>query len=199
MPSIQVDIAEVKNLVDKLKTKLSQRYIEPDAKFGGGTNSRLMKFLEKHSKDRTMQLTGLNADGEKVIEAVELHEEKIGTEGGSDLNACYDLGKRFAQALIKSLSDRMADLRHFDGVQFFRPCSYPYRLCEQDMWFSSNMDQLLEMFSHQLPGITAENIEPEIRLFTVTLEKKFKDQNYDVDWAGVYQIFDGEKLRKPAT
>ncbi|CAI5502537.1 unnamed protein product [Closterium sp. Naga37s-1] len=155
----RVDIAEVKNLVDKLKTKLAQRYIEPGAKFGCGTKSRLLKFLEAHAKDRNMNVTGLNADGERVIEAFELHEEQLDPddedEGGSDLEACYDLGRRFAEALIKSLSKRMADLRHFDGVQFFVAASYPYRRGDQDMWFSSNMEQLLEMFNHKLPGMVS--------------------------------------------
>ncbi|CAI5478789.1 unnamed protein product [Closterium sp. Yama58-4] len=99
----RVDIAEVKNRVDKLKTKLSQRYIEPGAKFGCGSKSRLLKFLEAHAEDRNMNVTGLNADGERVIEAFELHEEQLDPddedEGGSDLTACYDLGRRFAEAL----------------------------------------------------------------------------------------------------
>ncbi|CAI5516882.1 unnamed protein product [Closterium sp. Naga37s-1] len=150
-----VDITEVKNHVDKVKTKLSQYYVEPSASYGPNT-SRLNKFLAAHgSKDkRKMELKGVGGDGKPAKAEIELHEDIIDPEnpgGGCDLEACVDLARRFAQRLIKALGKRMADLRHFDGVGFFTPDKYPFRAGEQDTWLQHHLTELLDMFKNQLP------------------------------------------------
>ncbi|CAI5532006.1 unnamed protein product [Closterium sp. Naga37s-1] len=174
-----VDITEVKNHVDKVKTKLSQYYVEPSASYGPNT-SRLNKFLAAHgSKDkRKMELKGVGGDGKPAKAEIELHEDIIDPEnpgGGCDLEACVDLARRFAQRLIKALGKRMADLRHFDGVGFFTPDKYPFRAGEQDTWLQHHLTELLDMFKNQLP-------------------------DYPVDWAAAYALFEdkGRKGRKPA-
>ncbi|CAI5970264.1 unnamed protein product [Closterium sp. NIES-64] len=138
------DITEVKNHVDKVKTKVSQYYVEPGASNGPNT-SRLNKFLAAHgSKDkRKMELKGVDENGKHEKAEIELHEDIIDPEnpwGGCDLEACVDLARRFAQRLIKALGKRMADLRHFDGV-----------------------------------GVALADIEPQMRLFTATMEKNATD------------------------
>ncbi|CAI5513782.1 unnamed protein product [Closterium sp. Naga37s-1] len=174
-----VDITEVKNHVDKVKTKLSQYYVEPSASYGPNT-SRLNKFLAAHgSKDkRKMELKGVGGDGKPAKAEIELHEDIIDPEnpgGGCDLETCVDLARRFAQRLIKALGKRMADLRHFDGVGFFTPDKYPFRAGEQDTWLQHHLTELLDMFKNQLP-------------------------DYPVDWAAAYALFEdkGRKGRKPA-
>ncbi|CAI5460812.1 unnamed protein product [Closterium sp. Yama58-4] len=152
----QVDITEVKNHVDKVKTKLSQYYVEPSASNGPNT-SRLNKFLAAHgSKEkRKLELKGVDENGKAAKEEIELHEDIIDPEnpgGGCDLEACADLARRFAQRLIKALGKRMADLRHFDGVGFFTPDKYPFRAGEQDTWLKLHLIELLDMFKNQLPG-----------------------------------------------
>ncbi|CAI5981611.1 unnamed protein product [Closterium sp. NIES-64] len=177
-----VDIIEVKNHVDKVKTKLSQYYVEPGASNGPNT-SRLNKFLAAHgSKDkRKMELKGLDENGKHAKAEIELHEDIINPEntgGGCDLEACVDLARRFAQRLIKALGKRMADLRHFDGVGFFSPDKYPDRAGEQDAWVKRHLSELLDMFKNKLPGVALADIEPQMRLFTATMEKKFKKQSF---------------------
>ncbi|CAI5504489.1 unnamed protein product [Closterium sp. Naga37s-1] len=174
-----VDITEVKNHVDKVKTKLSQYYVEPGASNGPNT-SRLNKFLAAHgSKDkRKLELKGVDENGKPLKAEIELHEDIIDPEnpgGGCDLEACVDLARRFAQRLIKALGKRMADLRHFDGVGFFSPDKYPDRAGEQDAWVKLHLTELLDMFKNQLP-------------------------DYPVDWAAAYALFEekGRKGRKPA-
>ncbi|CAI5974421.1 unnamed protein product [Closterium sp. NIES-65] len=153
-----VDITEVKNHVDKVKTKVSQYYVEPGASNGPNT-SRLNKFLAAHgSKDkRKMELKGVDENGKHEKAEIELHEDIIDPEnpwGGCDLEACVDLARRFAQRLIKALGKRMADLRHFDGVGFFSPDKYPDRAGEQDAWVKLHLSELLDMFKNKLPGKT---------------------------------------------
>ncbi|CAI7893063.1 unnamed protein product [Closterium sp. NIES-53] len=177
-----VDITEVKNHVDKVKTKLSQYYVEPGASNGPNT-SRLNKFLAAHgSKDkRKLELKGVDENGKPAKAEIELHEDSIDLEnlgGGCDLEACVDLARRFAQRLIKALGKRMADLRHFDGVGFFSPDKYPDRAGEQDAWVELHLTELLDMFKNQLPGVALADIEPQMRLFTTTMEKKFKKQSF---------------------
>ncbi|CAI7773469.1 unnamed protein product [Closterium sp. NIES-53] len=177
-----VDITEVKNHVDKVKTKLSQYYVEPGASNGPNT-SRLNKFLAAHgSKDkRKLELKGVDENGKPLKAEIELHEDIIDPEnpgGGCDLEACVDLARRFAQRLIKALGKRMADLRHFDGVGFFSPDKYPDRAGEQDAWVKLHLTELLDMFKNQLPGVALADIEPQMRLFTATMEKKFKKQSF---------------------
>ncbi|CAI5983960.1 unnamed protein product [Closterium sp. NIES-64] len=149
---------EVKNHVDKVKTKVSQYYVEPGASNGPNT-SRLNKFLAAHgSKDkRKMELKGVDENGKHEKAEIELHEDIIDPEnpwGGCDLEACVDLARRFAQRLIKALGKRMADLRHFDGVGFFSPDKYPDRAGEQDAWVKLHLSELLDMFKNKLPGKT---------------------------------------------
>ncbi|CAI5532605.1 unnamed protein product [Closterium sp. Naga37s-1] len=151
-----VDITEMKNHVDKVKTKLSQYYVEPGASNGPST-SRLNKFLAAHgSKDkRKMELKGVDENGKPAKAEIELHEDIIDPEnpgGGCDLEACVDLARLFAQRLIKALEKRMADLRHFDGVGFFSPDKYPDRAGEQDAWVKLHLSELLDMFKNKLPG-----------------------------------------------
>ncbi|CAI5979521.1 unnamed protein product [Closterium sp. NIES-65] len=153
-----VDITEVKNHVDKVKTKLSQYYVEPGASNGPNT-SRLNKFLAAHgSKDkRKMELKGVDENGKHAKAEIELHEDIIDPEnpgGGCDLKVCVDLARRFAQRVIKALGKRMADLRHFDGVGFFSPDKYPDRAGEQDAWVKLHLSELLDMFNNKLPGKT---------------------------------------------
>ncbi|CAI7898304.1 unnamed protein product [Closterium sp. NIES-53] len=88
------------------------------------------------------------------------------------------MARRFAQRLIKALGKRMADLRHFDGVGFFSPDKYPDRAGEQDAWVKLHLTELLDMFKNQLPGVALADIEPQMRLFTATMEKKFKKQSF---------------------
>ncbi|CAI5505988.1 unnamed protein product [Closterium sp. Naga37s-1] len=159
-----VDITEVKNHVDKVKTKLSQYYVEPSASYGPNT-SRLNKFLAAHgSKDkRKMELKGVGGDGKPAKAEIELHEDIIDPEnpgGGCDLEACVDLARRFAQRLIKALGKRMADLRHFDGVGFFTPDKYPFRAGEQDTWLQHHLTELLDMFKNQLPALSVPRLRP---------------------------------------
>ncbi|CAI6010990.1 unnamed protein product [Closterium sp. NIES-65] len=159
-----VDIIEVKNHVDKVKTKLSQYYVEPGASNGPNT-SRLNKFLAAHgSKDkRKMELKGLDENGKHAKAEIELHEDIINPEntgGGCDLEACVDLARRFAQRLIKALGKRMADLRHFDGVGFFSPDKYPDRAGEQDAWVKRHLSELLDMFKNKLPGRQNAHLHP---------------------------------------
>ncbi|CAI5463504.1 unnamed protein product [Closterium sp. Yama58-4] len=153
---LHVDITQVKNHVDKVKTKLAQYYVEPGASNGPNT-SRLNKFLATHkSKDkRKMQLKGVDENGKPATAEIELHEDIIDLKnpgGGCDLEACADLARRFAQRLIKALGKRMADLRHFDGVGFFTPDKYPPRAGEQDAWVKLHLNELLDMFKNKLPG-----------------------------------------------
>ncbi|CAI5987873.1 unnamed protein product [Closterium sp. NIES-65] len=155
---VLVDITEVKNHVDKVKTKLSQYYVEPGASNGPNT-SRLNKFLAAHgSKDkRKMELKGVDENGKHAKAEIELHEDIIDPEnpgGGCDLEACMDLARPFAQRLIKALGKRMADLRHFNGVGFFSPDKYPDRAGEQDAWVKLHLSELLDMFKNKLPGKT---------------------------------------------
>ncbi|CAI5986667.1 unnamed protein product [Closterium sp. NIES-65] len=98
-----VDITQVKNHVDKVKTKLSQYYVEPGASNGPNT-SRLNKFLAAHgSKDkRKVELKGVDENGKPAKAEIELHGDIIDPEnlgGGCDLEACVDLARRFAQRL----------------------------------------------------------------------------------------------------
>ncbi|CAI5465931.1 unnamed protein product [Closterium sp. Yama58-4] len=151
-----VDITKVKNHVDKVKTKLSQYYVEPGASNGPNT-SRLNKFLAAHgSKDkRKMELKGVDENGKSAKAEIELQEDIIDPKnrgGGCDMEACVDLARRFAQRLIKALGKRMADLRHFDGVGFFSPDKYPDRAGEQDAWVKLHLSELLDMFKNKLPG-----------------------------------------------
>ncbi|CAI5956314.1 unnamed protein product [Closterium sp. NIES-64] len=153
-----VDITEVKNHVDKVKTKLSQYYVKPGASNGPHT-SHLNKFLAAHgSKDkRKMELKGVDENGKHAKAEIELHEDIIDPEnpkGGCDLEACVDLARRFAQRLIKALGKRMANLRHFDGVGFFSPDKYPDRAGDQDAWVKLHLSELLDMFKNKLPGKT---------------------------------------------
>ncbi|CAI7844821.1 unnamed protein product [Closterium sp. NIES-54] len=173
-----VIITEVKNHVDKVKTKLAQWYVEPSASLGAKT--RLAAFVAKHGdKDkREIIIKGADDDGSPARATIQLHEESIGA-GGNDLDACYDLAKRFAQRLINTLGKRMADLRHFDRVLFFQPHEYPPRLGEREAWLKFHMSELLDMFQNQLPGVSAEDIEPQMHLFTATLDKKFKHQSFN--------------------
>ncbi|CAI5957104.1 unnamed protein product [Closterium sp. NIES-65] len=178
----EVDITEVKNHVDKVKTKLSQYYVEPGASNGPNT-SRLNKFLAAHgSKDkRKMELKGVDENGKHAKAEIELHEDIIDPEnpgGGCDLEACVDLARRFAQRLIKALGKRMADLRHLDGVGFFSPDKFPDRAGEQDARVKLHLSELLDMSKNKLPGVALANIEPQMRLFTATMEKKFKKQSF---------------------
>ncbi|CAI5486014.1 unnamed protein product [Closterium sp. Naga37s-1] len=131
--TVDIDITEVKNHVDKVKTKLSQYYVEPGAS-NGPNDSRLNTFIAAHgSKDkRKLELKGVDESGSPATATVELHEDAIvhgggdgdGDGGGCDLESCVDLARRFAQRLIKALGKRMANLRHFDGVGFFSPDRY---------------------------------------------------------------------------
>ncbi|CAI7862361.1 unnamed protein product [Closterium sp. NIES-53] len=174
----KVNITEVKNHIDKVKTKLAQWYVEPSASLGAKT--RLAAFVAIHGdKDkREIIIKGADDDGSPARATIQLHEESIGA-GGNDLDACYDLAKRFAQRLINTLGKRMADLRHFDGVLFFQPHEYPPRLGEREAWLKFHMSELLDMFHNQLPGVSAEDIEPQMHLFTATLDKKFKHQSFN--------------------
>ncbi|CAI5986665.1 unnamed protein product [Closterium sp. NIES-65] len=99
-----VDITEVKNHVDKVKTKLAQRYVEPDASHGQ-KDSRLAKFIAQRGSQekRTIEIKGVDDSGKQATTKVTLHEEKIGEGAGSDLGSCKDLARRFSQILISRL------------------------------------------------------------------------------------------------
>ncbi|CAI7745837.1 unnamed protein product [Closterium sp. NIES-54] len=132
-------------------------------------------------KNHVDKLKGVDENGKPAKAEIELHEDSIDPEnpgGGCDLEACADLARRFAQRLIKALGKRMADLRHFDGVGFFSPDKYPDRAGEQDAWVKLHLTELLDMFKNQLPGVALADIEPQMRLFTATMEKKFKKQSF---------------------
>ncbi|CAI5535876.1 unnamed protein product [Closterium sp. Naga37s-1] len=97
-----VDITEVKNHVDKVKTKLSRYYVEPSASYGPNT-SRLNKFLAAHgSKDkRKMELKGVGGDGKPAKAEIELHEDIIDPEnpgGGMRLGGLRGPGAAFRSA-----------------------------------------------------------------------------------------------------
>ncbi|CAI5965039.1 unnamed protein product [Closterium sp. NIES-64] len=97
-----VDITEVKNHVDKVKTKLSQYYVEPGASNGPNT-SRLNKFLAAHgSKDkRKMELKGVDENGKHAKAEIELHEDIIDPEnpgGGMRLGGLRGPGEAFRSA-----------------------------------------------------------------------------------------------------
>ncbi|CAI5477608.1 unnamed protein product [Closterium sp. Yama58-4] len=72
---------QVKNHVDKVKTKLSQYYVEPGASNGPNT-SRLNKFLAAHgSKDkRKLELKGVDENGKPAKAEIVLHEDIIDPE-----------------------------------------------------------------------------------------------------------------------
>ncbi|CAI5981279.1 unnamed protein product [Closterium sp. NIES-65] len=77
----EVDITQVKNHVDKVKTKLSQYYVEPGASNGPNT-SRLNKFLAAHgSKDkRKVELKGVDENDKPAKAEIELHGDIIDPE-----------------------------------------------------------------------------------------------------------------------
>ncbi|CAI5969447.1 unnamed protein product [Closterium sp. NIES-64] len=207
-----VDITEVKNHVDKVKTKLAQRYVEPGASFGQN-DSRLAKFIDERGSQekRTIEIKGVDDSGKQATTKVTLHEEKIGEGAGSDMESCKDLTRRFAQNLVKALGNRMADLRHYDGVQFFQPDQYPTNVCDQEPWLKTHLAELLDLFKNQLPGnivefergFSRQNIIKAWDRTALTDVKlgelmTVKMLDYPVDWAEAYAVFEA-KGRRPAT
>ncbi|CAI5499276.1 unnamed protein product [Closterium sp. Naga37s-1] len=217
-----VDIGEVKLLVDKLKLKPAQRYVENRADYGTPKSKHLHAFLEKHSSPDKREITirGLDNQGNACTVSDKLHEDPIGAGMGTDLESCIKLGQQFAQELIAKLDFRLGDLKHFDGAKLFMPMHYPARLADREGWLNVHLYELLDMFKEKLPGVTYKECQLEMELFAATMFKKFKDMTFQQaltnvlrtsDWRDDYptlvhlwralaavEIFTAAKAKKPA-
>ncbi|CAI5967471.1 unnamed protein product [Closterium sp. NIES-64] len=153
----QVDIGEVKLLVDKLKLKLAQRYVENRADYGTSKSKHLHAFLEKHGSPDKREITirGLDKQGTACTIKDILHENPIGKDKKTDLDSCIKLGQEFAQELIAKLDSRLGDLKHFDGAKQFMPMHYPPRPADREGWLNVHLYELLDMFKEKLPGVSA--------------------------------------------
>ncbi|CAI7874556.1 unnamed protein product [Closterium sp. NIES-53] len=149
-----VDIGEVKLLVDKLKLKLAQRYVENRADYGTPKSKHLHAFLEKHGSPDKREITirGLEKQGTASTIKDILHENPIGKDKKTDLDSCIKLGQEFAQELIAKLDYRLGDVKHFDGAKFFMPMHYPPRPADREGWLNVHLYELLDMFKEKLPG-----------------------------------------------
>ncbi|CAI5464108.1 unnamed protein product [Closterium sp. Yama58-4] len=150
-----VDIGEVKLLVDKLKLKLAQRYVENRTDYGTPKSKHLHAFLEKHGSPDKREITirGIDKQGNACTVSGVLHEDPIGAgTGGTDLESCIKLGQQFAQELITKLDYRLGDLKHFDGAKLFMPMHYPPQLADREGWLNAHLHEILDMFKEKLPG-----------------------------------------------
>ncbi|CAI7782522.1 unnamed protein product, partial [Closterium sp. NIES-53] len=149
-----VEIDEVKLLVDKLKLKLAQRYVEKRADYGTAKSKHLHAFLEKHGNPDKHEITIHDLDKQENTCTVKdaLHEHPIGEGMGTNLESCIKLGQQFAQELIAKLDYRLGDLKHFDGEKLFMPNHYPPRLADREAWLNAHLYKLLDMFKEKLPS-----------------------------------------------
>ncbi|CAI5981951.1 unnamed protein product [Closterium sp. NIES-65] len=153
----QVDIGEVKLLVDKLKLKLAQRYVENRADYLTPKSKHLHAFLEKHGSPDKREITirGLDKQGTACTIKDILHENPIGNDKKMDLDSYIKLGQEFAQELIAKLDYCLGDLKHFDGAKLFMPMHYPPRPADREGWLNVHLYELLDMFKEKLPGLGA--------------------------------------------
>ncbi|CAI5488346.1 unnamed protein product [Closterium sp. Naga37s-1] len=188
----QVDIGEVKLLVDKLKLKLAQRYVENRADYGTPKSKHLHAFLEKHGSPDKREITirGLDKQGTACTIKDILHENPIGKDKKTDLDSCIKLGQEFAQELIAKLDYRLGDLKHFDGAKLFMPMHYPPRPADREGWLNVHLYELLDMFKEKLPGVTYQECELEMELFAATMFKKFKDLTFQQALTNVLRTSD---------
>ncbi|CAI5953927.1 unnamed protein product [Closterium sp. NIES-65] len=188
----QVDIGEVKLLVDKLKLKLAQRYVENRADYGTSKSKHLHAFLEKHGSPDKREITirGLDKQGTACTIKDILHENPIGKDKKTDLDSCIKLGQEFAQELIAKLDSRLGDLKHFDGAKQFMPMHYPPRPADREGWLNVHLYELLDMFKEKLPGVTYQECQLEMELFAATMFKKFKDLTFQQALTNVLRTSD---------
>ncbi|CAI5509491.1 unnamed protein product [Closterium sp. Naga37s-1] len=187
-----VDIDEVKLLVDKLKLKLAQRYVEKRADYGTAKSKHLHAFLEKHGSPDKHEITihGLDKQENACTVKDVLHEHPIGEGMGTNLELCIKLGQQFAQELIAKLDYRLGDLKHFDGEKLFMPNHYPLRLADREAWLNAHLYKLLDMFKEKLPSITYKACQLELELFAATMFKKFKDMTFQQALTNVLRTSD---------
>ncbi|CAI5983051.1 unnamed protein product [Closterium sp. NIES-64] len=123
----QVDFGEVKLLIDKLKLKLAQHYVEKRPDYGTPKSKHLHAFLKKHGSPDKHEITiqGLDKQGNACTINDVLHEDPIGEGMGTDLESCIKLGQQFAQELITKLGCRLGGLKHLEGAKLFMPNPKP--------------------------------------------------------------------------
>ncbi|CAI5501095.1 unnamed protein product [Closterium sp. Naga37s-1] len=104
---------------------LESRYVDCGDDFGGGMSAHLSPFIKKHGPaggNPEVKVQGVDSDGRPTTHTFELHENPnpdYPTLGTHD--ACVDLCTKFAETLVRDLSNRFKGLDSLVGMRLFMP------------------------------------------------------------------------------